>query len=229
MKKILIGIVVIAVVVASALAISPVIFHKMNAAVSGDALTLLKEGNARFVAAKMKYPNQGAERRKETARHGQKPYAIVLACADSRIPVETLFDAGIGDIFVVRNAGNVAQDDIVAGSIEYAAKHLHSHLLVILGHTECGAVQAALSEVPAAGNIRAIQKMIEPAAAEVRKNAPALRGPELLSAVITSNTLKSEADLLAKSDIIRNMSDKGTLKIVTAVYDIETGAIRWDE
>ncbi len=229
MKKILVVVIAVAVLLASVLVAGTIISRKIQSDTLSDALTLLKEGNASFVEQKQAHPSRGEERRKETARYGQKPFAIVLTCSDSRVPVEILFDAGVGDIFVVENAGNIAQDDIVAGSIEYAVKHLDVPLLVVLGHTECGAVQAALSEIPAAGNIRVIQKIIEPAATEAKKSDPSLRGAELLNAVIKNNVLQSKRDLLARSEIIKKMSDKGSLKIVTAVYNIKTGAIEWDE
>jgi carbonic anhydrase len=229
MKKILVVVIAVAVLLASVLVAGTIISRKIQSDTLSDALTLLKEGNASFVEQKQAHPSRGEERRKETARYGQKPFAIVLTCSDSRVPVEILFDAGVGDIFVVENAGNIAQDDIVAGSIEYAVKHLDVPLLVVLGHTECGAVQAALSEIPAAGNIRVIQKIIEPAATEAKKSDPSLRGAELLNAAIKNNVLQSKRDLLARSEIIKKMSDKGSLKIVTAVYNIKTGAIEWDE
>jgi hypothetical protein len=107
------------------------------------ALTRLVEGNKRFVAGSTTHPDQTAERRTETAK-GQHPFAIILTCADSRLSPEILFDEGIGDLFVVRNAGNLL-DDHVLGSIEYAVEHLHATLIVVLGHTKCGAVSAAVA------------------------------------------------------------------------------------
>jgi carbonic anhydrase len=229
LKKILTIVTIILVFVLFVFAVNFTIAKKIQSAASRDALTLLKEGNARFLEEKAKHPSRGEARRKETARYGQNPYAIVLTCADSRVPVEVLFHAGVGDIFVVENAGNVAQDAIVAGSIEYAVKYLNTPLLVILGHTDCGAVKAALKGDPVPANIEAILKIIEPAAAEAKNCDPPLQGTELLNAAIKNNVLKSKTDLLAQSEIIRTMSEKGRLKIVTAVYDIETGTIEWGE
>lgn len=229
MKKVLIVVIVLGAIVVGALMVSFTIDRKMPLVTSSEALTRLKEGNARFLDLKREAPKQSAIRRKETARYGQNPYAIVLACSDSRVPVEIIFDEGVGDIFVVSNAGNIAQDDIVAGSIEYAAKHLNAPLLVILGHTQCGAVQAALSEIPAAGNIRVIQKIIKPAAEEAIKADPSVKGPELLTAAIKANVQKSKTDLLGRSKIIKDMVESGSFEIVTAVYDIKTGTIDWDE
>ncbi len=126
------------------------------------ALKMLQEGNGRFVSAAVKRPNQNAKQRMQTAEKGQKPFASVLSCADSRVPVEVIFDRGIGDIFVVRDAGNIAtQTDI--GSIEYAVDHLGTHLVVVLGHSKCGAVTAAVEGGEAPPNIKAIVDFIAPA------------------------------------------------------------------
>lgn len=229
MKKAIIAIITVALLLTCVLIVNSIISQKTRSAIPDNALTLLKEGNARYIEEKGNHPSKGAERREETAKYGQNPYAVVLSCADSRVPIEMLFDAGVGDIFVVENAGNIGQDDIVAGSIEYAVKHLNVPLLVVLGHTDCGAVQASLSTVPAAGNIRVIQKIIEPAATEAKKNNPTLQGPALLNAAIKNNVRQSTTDLLVRSEIIKKMSNSGKLKIVTGVYNIKTGEIEWGE
>ncbi len=229
MKKVLTIVIATLVIIACVFTAGILITQKIQSEKPADLLARMKEGNARFVDGNLEHANLSAERRKETALHGQKPFAIVLACSDSRVPVETIFDAGVGDIFVVSNAGNVAQDAVVAGSIEYAVKHLNVSLLVILGHTECGAVQAGLSKTPAAGNIRAIQKIIAPVAKAMKQKYPSLKGTELLNATIKSNALKSESDILLRSEIIKDKVAKGSLKIVTAVYDLKTGTIEWDE
>jgi carbonic anhydrase len=117
------------------------------------AMELLREGNARYVNADPAHPNCGGERRSETASEGQHPFVAVLSCSDSRVPVELVFDRGIGDIFVIRVAGNIAIDRGVIGSAEYAAGHLGVPLLVVMGHTGCGAVKAAISGTPLAGDI----------------------------------------------------------------------------
>jgi carbonic anhydrase len=192
-----------------------------------EALALLKKGNARFAAMETTHPNVTAERRTDTAVNGQKPFAIVLACSDSRVPVETIFDRGIGDIFVVRVAGNIAMDASVIGSIEYGAGHLNIPVIVIMGHTDCGAVKAAISGLPLEGDLRAIQETIEAAVEKVKKDQPALQCDALTSAVVKENIFKAASDLLAKSDEIRHMVGEGKLKIVLAVYDLKTGAVEW--
>lgn len=206
-----------------------VIFISVNASAQNtdEALKLLKEGNARFVAMRMQHPNVSAERRVDTAVIGQKPFATILACSDSRVPVEAIFDRGIGDIFIVRVAGNIATDPSVIGSIEYAAEHLNSPLLVVMGHTECGAVKAAISGPPLEGDIRVIQKMIEVVAAKVKKNHPALFGDGLMSAVVKENVLQTIEDILSKSEKIKRMVKEGKLKILPAVYDLKTGVVEW--
>ena len=192
-----------------------------------EALTLLKEGNARFVAMKSERPDISRERRIDTAVNGQKPFAIVLACSDSRVPVEEIFDRGIGDIFVVRVAGNIAIDPSVIGSIEYAAGHLNSPLLVIMGHADCGAVKAAISGPPLEGGVRVIQKTIEAAARKVEKDHPALNGTDLTAAVVKENVFQATDDILSKSAEIKRMAANGKLKILSAVYDIKTGIVEW--
>lgn len=192
-----------------------------------EALKLLKDGNARFVEMKLRHPNVSIEQRENTATSGQKPFAIVFACSDSRVPVEIIFDRGIGDIFVVRVAGNTIMDNSVIGSIEFAAEHLHLPLLVILGHTECGAVKAAIAGIHEEGSIGAIQKKIEQAATLVKKEYPELGGPDLMNAVIKSIVLEAKVDILSQSRLIKEMSGSGKLKIVTGVYDVKTGGTEW--
>jgi carbonic anhydrase len=128
-----------AVTFATTLIMSGTTQPKVSAA---DAFSLLREGNLRFVAGHTEHPNQGSDRRFETSK-GQSPFAVVLTCADSRLSPEIIFDRGLGDLFVLRVAGNVADPDIIA-SIEYAVEHLGSSLVVVLGHEKCGAVKAAL-------------------------------------------------------------------------------------
>jgi carbonic anhydrase len=196
---------------------------------SDEALKLLNEGNSRFIEMKLQHPNETIEQRETTAMDGQKPFATVLACSDSRVPVEAIFDRGIGDIFVVRVAGNIATDSSVIGSIEYAAEHLKSPLLVIMGHTDCGAVKAAISGPALEGSIRDIQKEIEPIAVKTKKEHPDLSGPELTNAVIKNNVFQAKTDILSKSYLIKELVAAGKLKIATAVYNIKTGKVEWVE
>lgn len=207
----------------------PVVIVALNvfAESPDESIAILKEGNARFVAMVMQHPDLSAARRADTAANGQKPFAAVLACSDSRVPVELIFDRGIGDIFVVRVAGNIAVDPTVIGSIEYAAEHLGTPLLVIMGHTDCGAVKAAIFGPVLGGDVRAVQESIEPAAKRVKKEYPALSGKDLTLAVVKENVRQVKKDLLMASGDLRHLALDGKIKVVTAVYDLKTGVVQW--
>jgi len=194
-----------------------------------EALKLLNDGNARFIEMKLQHPNETIEQREGTAINGQKPFAAVLACSDSRVPVEAIFDRGIGDIFVIRVAGNIAADSSVIGSIEYAVKYLSTPLLVVMGHTDCGAVKAALKGSALEGRISDIQREIELVAVKTKKENPDLSEPDLINAVIRNNVLQAKADILSNSYIIKKMVAAGKLKIETVVYNIRTGKVEWIE
>jgi len=126
-----------------------------------QALERLLQGNQRYVAGKATHPDQTAERRLGLAS-GQAPFAIILTCADSRVAPELFFDQGLGDLFVIRNAGNIL-DDHVIGSMEYAVEHLHAGLIVVVGHGQCGAVSAAVAGGEVPGHIRSVTEAIAPA------------------------------------------------------------------
>jgi carbonic anhydrase len=180
---------------------------------ANEALRKLAEGNARFVANKPSHKDFAAQRAANVA--GQKPYAVVLYCSDSRVPVEHIFDAGIGEIFGVRDAGNIA-DQFALGSIEYAAEHLRTPLLVVLGHTKCGAVTAACACDHAEGNVDAVVREIQPAVQAGGKD-PEKCVRENLKCVL--------AKIREKSAIASHLEKEGKLKIVGAVYSLETGAV----
>lgn len=192
---------------------------------SDEVFTKLVEGNKRFVTGNLAQKDLGESKRKELAK-GQRPFAIVVSCSDSRVPPEIIFDQGLGDIFVIRVAGNVV-DKIALGSIEYAAEHLHTPLLIILGHTHCGAVTAAVDEEEkkgkAEGNIKAIVTKILPAV----KKAKAKGGSreEIIDNAIKENVLLVKEEIEKKSPILRRLIKKGELKVVTAVYDIVSGKV----
>src|SRR5512135_1757612 len=132
-----------------------------------QALTQLLRGNERFVAGWPDHPNQSALRRREVSDSGQQPFAIILACADSRVPPEIIFDQGLGDVFVIRVAGNVL-DDIILGTIEYAVEHMHTPLVMVLGHDKCGAVTAAVQGVEVRNHIQALAEALRPAVESAR-------------------------------------------------------------
>jgi len=191
-----------------------------------EAMQKLMDGNKRFVSGTLAQKDLGAKKREELAK-GQKPFATVLTCSDSRVPPELLFDQGLGDIFVVRVAGNVV-DPIALGSIEYAAEHLGSPLVLILGHSKCGAVKATLeSKGKPEGNIGAIVKKIIPAVDAAKKKGGTQ--DEILETAIKENVKNVYADVMKNSKIIPHLVEEGKLMIVAGEYDITTGKIEMIE
>lgn len=195
------------------------------AATAPEALKELKQGNERFVKGKAARSNQSLKRVKEVAS-GQKPEAVILGCADSRVPPEVIFDEGIGDLFVVRVAGNISEP-ATTGSIEYAAEHLGVPLIVVLGHHKCGAVKAtAEAHGPAEGNIGEIVKELQPAVAAA-KAKPGKEG--LVDDAVHANVELVAAQLLSESPVLTHLVHEGKVKIVTAVYDLDSGKVEWSE
>jgi len=180
----------------------------------------LMSGNGRFVAGKPKTHALVSLRQKLAS--GQSPKAIILSCSDSRVGPELIFDQSLGDLFVVRTAGNVA-DPVALGSIEYAVDHLHSPLLVVLGHQQCGAVSAACSgEKMPSNNLDAIVEKISPAVTQAKTYAKA---DNLLESAVKENVHQSTKDVLANSEIIRNATKAGKLGVVEAEYELDTGKV----
>jgi carbonic anhydrase len=191
-----------------------------------EALQKLMDGNKRFVSGTLSQKDLGDAKRKELAK-GQKPFATVLTCSDSRVPPELLFDQGLGDVFVVRVAGNVV-DPIALGSIEYAAEHLGSPLLLILGHSHCGAVKATLeAKGKPEGNIGAIIKKIIPAADAAKKKGGTQ--DEILETAIKQNIKNVYADIMKNSKIVPHLVEEGKLMIAAGEYDITTGKVEMIE
>ena len=189
-----------------------------------QALDKLLEGNRRYLAGECSGDGRHEEKRAETAC-GQDPFAIVLGCSDSRVPPEIIFDSGIGDIFVVRVAGEVAGNQVL-GSIEYAAEHLHTPLLLVLGHTNCGAVTAAVSGAEEEGHIGAVLcELCE--AVEASKNSCSEEDgeDEIVLAAVKENALMIAERLRRSEPILRKLVDGGSLLVVAALYDIESGAV----
>lgn len=180
----------------------------------------LLTGNQRFVAGHLR-TRPLAEERAEL-EHGQHPRAIILGCADSRVSPELVFDQSLGDVFVVRTAGNIV-DPIALGSIEYAAEHLHAKLLVVLGHSGCGAVKASAGsgEMPSA-YLQAIVDRIRPI---VQRLSTCFEGEELIERSVIANARQSAQDVVANSAILREEVAKGQLRVVSAVYDLHSGVV----
>jgi carbonic anhydrase len=187
------------------------------------ALARLKAGNARFISGRLEHPNLSSERRAELTR-GQRPVAVIVACADSRIPPELVFDEGLGDLFVVRVAGNVLNDQIV-GSVEYAVLNLGSRLIVVLGHERCGAVTAARDTVAAGsqapGHIQSILDAIRPAVEATRGQG--------LEATSQANVRRVVAALQYSTPILQAQVASGAVQVVGANYLLESGTVVFDE
>jgi len=180
----------------------------------------LKAGNAHHVRHQYQHPHETRARQRDLVA-GQHPHAEVLSCADSRVPPEIIFDQGLGDLFVVRVAGNVAAD-VEIGSLEYGAEHLHIPLLVVLGHESCGAVTAAVQGGNAEGHIAALVSLIKPAVDSSR----GMPGDPVANAV-RSNVRMVVQQLRSSTPILSELVAHGKLKIVGAVYSLETGEVTW--
>jgi carbonic anhydrase len=201
--------------------------NESRPAVTADqAMRMLAVGNARFVAGKPEHPHADAGRRTETAQKGQRPFATIVSCSDSRVPAELVFDCGIGDVFVVRVAGNVCGLDEV-GSIEYAVEHLGTPLLIVLGHSECGAVTAVATKAEVSGNVARLVEKIQPAVEAAQKSHPNLHGKALVPEAIKTNVWQSIEDMLKSSPVLRELARAGKVKIVGALYDIRDGKVAW--
>ncbi|MDK3159741.1 carbonic anhydrase [Kamptonema cortianum] len=182
-----------------------------------EALQKLLEGNQRFVQHHPEYPDQSEARLLEVAQ-AQHPFATVLSCADSRVPAEIVFDQGIGDIFDVRIAGNIATPEAL-GSIEYAVVLLGTPVLMVLGHERCGAVTAAVQNEPLPGAIGAFVKPILPAVEQVK----GLSG-DLVDNAVTAN-VRYQMEQLKRSQLLTERVQSGQLRIVGGRYDLDSGTV----
>lgn len=184
-----------------------------------QALAELKKGNFRFVSGKLENTNYLSQ--VQVTKNGQKPHSAILTCMDSRVPPEIIFDQGIGNVFTLRVAGNV-EDANVLGSMEYAVEHAGSKLIVVMGHTHCGAVTGAVKDVKI-GNLTQLLEQIKPAI----KSDP--NSPNIVDETAKNNVQITIADILSKSAIIKEMVEAGKVAIVGAFYDIETGVVTFVE
>lgn len=192
-----------------------------------DALKHLIEGNRRFVENRRE--DRNLLEQVEATRGGQWPFAVVLGCIDSRVPVEMVFDAGIGDLFSARVAGNFVNEDVL-GSMEFACKVAGAKLVVVLGHTHCGAIKGACDDVKL-GNLTAMLAKLRPAVERVTEPAdPEQRtssNVEFVRAVTHENVLATAAAVREQSDVLRELEAEGQIRIVGAIYDVESGSVEW--
>jgi len=191
-----------------------------------EALERLKNGNIRYVKGESKHPRADASRRTETTTGGQHPIATIIGCSDSRSSVEVLFDQGLGDVFVVRNAGNVCSVHEIA-SAEYAIGHLNTPVCVVMGHTMCGAVTAAATDAKLGGNLPALIGNIQPAISKTKEENPGVTGKALVPRAIEANVFLGLENLLTRSEEVRKLVAEEKLILMGAVYDLATGEVKW--
>ena len=180
----------------------------------------LKAGNDHHLAKRYQHPHQTASRQREVAQ-GQHPHAIVLSCADSRVAPEIILDQGLGDLFDVRVAGNVASDAELA-SIEYAAEHLHTPVLVVMGHQKCGAVTAAAEPGEAEGHLPSLLAMIRPAV-DTARTQPG----DLIENAVRINVENVVRQIRLSTPVLAALVDRGELTVAGAVYSLDTGKVIW--
>ncbi len=191
-----------------------------------EALQELKQGNHRFADGRPIHPRADRMRRSDTATEGQNPLAIMLACSDSRVPVELLFDQGIGDLFVIRVAGNICHRT-QAASIEYAIGNFHSPLVVVLGHSQCGAMTAALEEQLLPPELVALDERLTAPATMTLEGRGHETFDQQLEAAVENNVWHAIADLFKGSPaVFRGVREK-RVKVVGALYHIESGQVEW--
>ncbi len=205
---------------------APASHHEATPAITAlDALQRLKDGNRRFVTGQLQHPHESRDWR-ATLESAQHPFAVILGCADSRVPPELLFDQGFGDLFVVRVAGNIADTDVTA-SIEYGVDHLDIQLVLVLGHSQCGAVQAAVdhaAESPKeADEIVSLLYRIEPALADLPKD---LDRKQKVALAVQRNVQLTVQRLSQTPDLMKSLK-KGKLRVVGGIYDLHTGQVEF--
>ncbi len=194
-----------------------------------EGLGRLREGNARFVANQMRTLEHAHESRRAELVSGQAPFAIVLGCSDSRVPAELVFDQGFGDLFVIRVAGNIVAPSQV-GSVEFAAERYGTSLVVVMGHTQCGAILATLEELTGgaastSGNLRSIVDRVRPSVSTVIAAARGEDPNALVSLAVRANVRASVDHLRHGSALLERLIERNGLLIVGAEYSLETGVV----
>lgn len=198
--------------------------EEQDALTPDQVIKTLKEGNVRFTNNELTARDHSQQVRNSTL--SQYPKAIVLSCVDSRVPVEDVFDRGIGDLFVARVAGNFVNEDIL-GSMEFACKVSGSKLILVMGHEHCGAIKAAVDDVKL-GNITPMLKKIRPAVESIVYDGDRTsKNADFVHMACESNVKNTLNEIRMKSPILKEMEDKGEIKIVGAVYDMDNGKVEW--
>jgi carbonic anhydrase len=190
-----------------------------DAITSEQALQRLKDGNDHYATDKVEPKDTGHQRRADLVK-GQHPFAVVVTCADSRVPPELIFNQGLGDIFVIRVAGNIA-DPFTLGSVEYAVEHLHAPLVVILGHDHCGAVGAAMGTEKPTGNLGALLHEVH--VGDVASMPKETAEP----AAVKNNVIHQTEQVTAQSDVLKETVKEKKVQIAPAIYHLDTGKVEW--
>ena len=194
-----------------------------------DALERLRDGNARFVANESRSGSTSSQAHRAHLVDGQEPFAILLGCSDSRVPAELVFDQGFGDLFVIRVAGNIVAPSQI-GSVEFAAAQFGTRLVVVLGHSLCGAITATLAELRGQSttnsrNLRSIVDRVMPAVKEVLANGPPDDGTALVHEAVLANVRASVDQLQHGSELLEDLIQRDGLLVVGAYYSLETGIV----
>lgn len=192
----------------------------------GCARAELAAGNQRFLKGGMEAHAWQQEKVIKTGEFGQSPSVAILSCSDSRVPLEIIFDQGVGDLFPVRTAGFVNCIE-ATGTFEYGVAALGVNSLMVLGHTKCGAVNATLEGKPLPGSIPMIAKAIQPAVADLLKNKKDATVADLMSAAVEANVRYQMKQVMASSELLRKAQADGKLTLLMAIYDVDTGAVRF--
>lgn len=186
-----------------------------------EAINKLIEGNKRFVDEKTEHPNINVHARLKIIEE-QKPFAVIVSCSDSRVPPQIIFDQGLGDLFIIRNAGHVITEDII-GSIEYAIKYLNVKLVMIMGHNNCGAVEAAINNYNEDNHIKLLSDQIRLSTEKVKGTVPE---EELLNASIIQRIKDSVEQLKHQKPLIDGYYDSQKIEIIGSFYDLATGEVK---
>lgn len=198
-----------------------------------EALERLREGNARFVSSERNHDALTSERRRRKVAVAQEPFAVVLGCSDSRVPAEIVFDQGLGDLFVIRVAGNIVAPSQI-GSVEFAVDRFHTRLVVVLGHSNCGAITATIEELgrrreEQSRNLRSIVDRIRPSVAALLSVNRQMPQDELVDQAVRANIRMSVNQLRHGSEILEQLVQDDGLLIVGAEYSLETGVVEFFE
>jgi carbonic anhydrase len=191
-----------------------------------EPLEKLRYGNEQFAKGKLVPQRVDEPTRRKLETEGQHPFAVVISCSDSRVPPELIFNRGLGDLFVVRVAGNIVNEENLA-SIEYAVEHLHTPLVVVLGHTHCGAVKAAVAGKPLEGHLPHLVAHIEPVVRQLHTTHPHLKGEALIEHVVQENVRHTLGEILKRSAIVREHYKLGKLQFAGGVYHLGEGTVEW--